>query len=145
MKTITIILLLTCLVGVAGAGGFTVDNTVWKTFRTTEFNVYSFMNPKNTCLKFSFGDNKFSVCGIDNASKIMVDDCATIGFVHAWKEEAEQIPVETTNSQGWMSDGFGNKTPLGGYSYTEKRTRRCLNCTVVEEEYNEVTPKWRRK
>ena len=128
----------------AGAENYSlnVDHLATTTFVA---DAFAFSNPKNSCLKFSFGENKFSVCGIDNASKIMVDDCETIGFVHAWKVEETMVSVPDSNPQGWISDNWGNKTPLGMSSYITKRTRRCLNCTVVEEEYNEVTPKWRRK
>ena len=136
MKTF-IACVLVMLAVTAGAGGFTADNTLLWTTTSSEFNTFAWRNPKNTCLKFSFGDNKFSVCGLDNASKIMVDDCETIGFAHAWK-------VEETMIQG---DGLspGPEGTILLHSYIAKRTRRYLNCTVVEEEYNEVTPKWRRK
>ena len=133
MKSFIACVLMLVLVGVAGAEPFT--STLSDVSRAVTFNSFISSHPKNTCFNFSLGDNKFSVCGIDNASKIMVDDCETIGFVHAWKVEETMIPI--VNSFEALDIGRG--------SYTTKKTRRCLNCTVVEEEYNEVTPKWRRK
>lgn len=133
MKSFIACVIVVAMVSVAGAEFRVLDNT-WSTLTA---NTFAWSNPKNTCLKFSFGENKFSVCGIDNVSKIMVDDCETIGFVHAWKVEETMIQKE-----GWSP---GPEGTILQYSYETKRTRRCLNCTVVEEEYNEVTPKWRRK
>ena len=139
MKSFISCALMLMLVGVAGAELSISDNT-WTTLTAPEFNTFAWRNPKNSCLKFYFGENKFSVCGLDNASKIMVDDCETIGFVHAWKVEETMVQAGPDWSMG-PNGGVVINSP----GYTVKKTRRCLNCTVVEEEYNEVTPKWRRK
>ena len=138
MKSFVVCVLILTLVGVAGAEPFT--STLSDVSRAVTFNSFISSHPKNTCFNFSLGDNKFSVCGIDNASKIMVDDCETIGFVHAWKVEETMVQAGPDWSMG-PNGGVVINSP----GYTVKKTRRCLNCTVVEEEYNEVTPKWRRK
>lgn len=100
----------------------------------------SYRNPENACFTISLGKNAFVVCGIDNAGKLLVDDCAAIGFAHSWVEEEELV------------SGYGSVLRQGpdgiiyyGPSYNTKHTRRCRNCTVKEEQYDEITKKWRRR
>ena len=107
---------------------------------STMISSGTWKQPENSCLKVSFGTNKFLACGYDNAGKLMVDDCETIGFAHAWEEKEDMV----RGADSLLTDGPGGGVYLGP-SYTTKRTRKCRNCKVEEEEYNEITKKWRRK